>query len=57
MAELPRHPDTGEVGDWPSPEPTPTPGWIGYVIGIVVVVALLVVIVLHLTGVVGPGVH
>jgi hypothetical protein len=57
MAELPRHPDTGEVGDGPSPEPTPTPGWIGYVIGVVVVVALLVVIVLHLTGVVGPGVH
>ncbi len=57
MADLPAHPDTGDGADQ-------TPDRLGGrprrlpLIGIVVVAALVVaVIVLHVTGVIGPGSH
>jgi hypothetical protein len=59
MADLSEHPDTGDdSGFGPHSEPVaPTPRWkvvAGIGVGVVVVVLLIV---LHLTGVLGPGAH
>ena len=59
MPELPSHPDTGH-GARPEPDLGTTSGasrWktaIGIAVGIL---AVVVFVVLHLTGVVGPGEH
>jgi len=59
MAELPSHPDTGpdsggDVDDGPGARRRST----GAVVAIVVPVALVVLmVVLHLTGTLGPGAH
>jgi hypothetical protein len=56
MANPPLHPDTGDdSADRGSV--TATPRWVP-VLAIVIVIALvLLVVVLHLTGVLGPGAH
>ncbi len=54
MADLPSHPDTDDTGMGHGRGPTTrTPRWVT-VVGIVVVVLFVV---LHLTGVIGPGGH
>ena len=59
MADPPSYPDTGEdrsVGP-DGGSPTGTPRWVS-VLGIVIAIALvLLLVVLHLTGVLGPGAH
>lgn len=57
MAELPRHPETEEAttaADRRSAGSTP---WGTYAFLAVVVVGVLTMILLHLSGVVGPGAH
>jgi hypothetical protein len=58
MADLPSHPDSddadaghgrGRAGG--------TPRWVGVLGAIVAIVVILLVIVLHLAGVLGPGAH
>ena len=60
MADLPSHPDTGsgDAGADPDRRPTPRrPRWTS-VAGITLGIALVVLfVVLHLTGVLGPGGH
>jgi hypothetical protein len=58
MAELPSHPDTGQAGDGPDlRSSTRRAGW-KTVVGIAAVVAVIVLfVVLHVTGVLGPGEH
>ena len=59
MADPPRYPD---AGDDPGPgrghgSATGTPRWVS-VLGIIIVMALvLLFVVLHLTGTLGPGAH
>jgi hypothetical protein len=55
MAELPRHPDTDEVSTDANHRSSHDTPWGTYVFLAVVAVAVLAMIVLHLTGVVGPG--
>ena len=51
MPELPQHTDSSEPGE-------PRRRSIGWIVGVVVVVLLIgAFIVLHLTGVLGPGEH
>jgi uncharacterized membrane protein len=58
MAQLPRHPDTDDES--PSGgrrrRSTRTP-WGTYVLMAIVAIVVLAMVVLHLTGVVGPGAH
>lgn len=56
MAELPRHRGAG-AEDLRGAEPGSKRSWTGYVIAGVIAAALVLVIVLHLTGVVGAGAH
>ena len=60
MAELPSHPGTdGDTGAGPARDAAPVgrPRWVP-VAGIVIAIALvLLIIVLHLTGTLGPGGH
>jgi hypothetical protein len=54
--ELPSHPES--EGPASGPHPGPTPGGRGTVAVLVVVAALVaVIVILHLTGAVGPGAH
>jgi len=57
MTDLPRHRDASD-------EPAPQGGrssahrpWWAFALGAVVVVALVLMVVLHLTGTIGPGSH
>jgi hypothetical protein len=54
MVELPQHPDDDSVAD---SEPHAPRSRRTYVVGIVVVILLAGMLVLHLTGVFGPGSH
>jgi hypothetical protein len=56
MADLPRHPEAhdDEVDTGPRTKKTP---WAVYVVGFVLAALFIVMVVLHLTGVVGPGAH
>jgi len=55
MADPPRYPDTGDGPDRGSA--TGTPRWVA-VLGIIIAIALvLLFVVLHLTGTLGPGAH
>jgi hypothetical protein len=59
MADQPPYPDTGDdTGGEPDREsPAGTPRWVA-VVGIVIAIGLLLLfVVLHLTGGVGPGAH
>lgn len=61
MPDLPRYSGTGDdSGDDSGPDrksTTPAPRWVS-VLGIVIAIALLLLIVaLHLTGTLGPGLH
>lgn len=58
MTELPRHPDSDDGAPLDvDREPTASAPRGPYVFAAIVVIAVLVVVVLHLTGVVGPGAH
>lgn len=52
---MPVHPDTADTGPVGSGEPASVRRWWVYALGFAVVV--LVVVVLHLAGVIGPGSH
>lgn len=52
MADIPRHPEADEATMDPS-----KPGWTGYLIGAAVALLVVLVVVLHLTGVIGGGAH
>jgi hypothetical protein len=56
MAGQPHHPDTGEAGAGAGREPlTPRQRWTRIAVILLVVVAALVIVVLHITGTLGPG--
>jgi len=52
VADIPRHPEADEATMDPS-----KPGWTGYLIGAAVALLVVLVVVLHLTGVIGGGAH
>jgi hypothetical protein len=58
MADLPSHPDTDDGGMGPDPDAsTGTPRWKS-VVGIILAIVVVVLVgVLHLTGVLSPGAH
>jgi hypothetical protein len=58
MTDPPRHPGTvGNGGPGPEGSPGGASGW-RVVLGVTIAIALLVLIVLlHLTGTIGPGAH
>lgn len=55
MAELPCHPDPGPVGADPLPQQLERRPWWAYLVIVVVVGLLVLIVVLHLTGTLGPG--
>jgi hypothetical protein len=59
MADLPSHPDTHDAGDGHGRGPATggAPRWLGVVGTTVAIMVVALLIVLHLTGVLGPGGH
>lgn len=57
MAELPRHPEADDQSARARRRSAAGTPWGMYAFLIIVAVVVLVMIVLHLTGVVGPGAH
>ena len=51
--DLPSHPDADDSAD--AARTTTSPNWAGRVLVAIIVAALVVVIVLHLAGIVGPA--
>jgi hypothetical protein len=59
MADLPSHPDSDDAGAGRGRDPNAggTPRWVS-VVGIIVAIgAVMLLVALHLTGVLGPGGH
>jgi hypothetical protein len=58
VAELPRHPEARDDADTARPgESAGSRPWLAYVVGLTVAAVLVLMIVLHLTGAIGPGAH
>jgi hypothetical protein len=51
--DLPSHPESSEPGS----EPPPRPGRAGTVVVAALLVLVALIVILHLTGIVGPGAH
>ena len=56
MADLPTHPDAGEVAGSEGDRDA-TRAWWTYALAAGVVALLVLIVVLHLAGVIGPGSH
>jgi hypothetical protein len=56
MQDIPRHPETHEVGPVADAPPANRPRWV-YALVAVGIALLALMVVLHLTGVMGPGAH
>jgi hypothetical protein len=57
MTELPRHPDAGDATGSPGDRRVSTRAWWIYALAVGVVLLLVLMVVLHLSGVIGPGSH
>ncbi len=57
MPDVPRHPETPEGGPVPVDRPAANRPWWAYALGVLIVALLVLMVVLHLSGVVGPGAH
>jgi hypothetical protein len=58
VAELPRHPEARDDADRARPgESAGSRPWLAYIVGLTVAAVLVLMIVLHLTGAIGPGAH
>jgi hypothetical protein len=53
--ELPSHPDADDSTD--APDRGARPSWAGRIVVGAIIAVVVVVLLLHLTGVVGPGAH
>ena len=56
MTDLPRHPDASNEPVSKDDESSRRPWW-AYALGALVIVVLVLMVVLHLTGTIGPGSH
>lgn len=57
MSDLPRHPDASDDGAVGNDRLAAHRPWWAYALGAVVILLLVLVVVLHLTGTIGPGSH
>lgn len=57
MPDEPRHPDTPDAGSVRGNRPAEGRPWWVYTLAILAVALLVLMVVLHLTGVIGPGSH
>jgi hypothetical protein len=58
MADLPSHPDSHDTGPGPDPRAgAGRPRWKSFALAAIAVVVVVAFVVLHLTGVLGPGEH
>ena len=58
IAQLPRHPGTEREHPPDAPRDTPAgTRWPAYAFAVIAVIAVLTMVVLHLTGVMGPAAH
>jgi hypothetical protein len=57
VADLPRHPASDDDEDVATAGHSRRASWPVYIVGIVLVALFILMAVLHLTGVMGPGAH
>jgi hypothetical protein len=57
MVGPPSHPDSGIASQDSGPPATARPRWKTAVIAVIVIALLVVMVILHLTGTLGPGSH